>query len=103
MAAPIRLQVGAVGERELDLHEHIAAPRLRIGDVLDAQVAGAVEARRLHGVNTTLSARRLVKSSRPSANRSSGSTTGSGASSSGSSATAARIAAGVAEREPTTV
>ena len=54
MPAPERLQVGAVGERDLDLHEHVAASRLRIGHVLDAQVAGPVEARGSHGVNTTL-------------------------------------------------
>ena len=47
MAAPIRLQVGAVGERELDLHEHVPRPRLGLRNVLDAQVAGRVEQRRL--------------------------------------------------------
>ena len=56
MAAPERLQVGAVGERDLDLHEHVARPRLGVWHVLEPQVAGTVEAERLHGVNTTLSA-----------------------------------------------
>ena len=56
MAAPERLQVGAVGERDLDLDEHVARPRLRVRHVLEPQVAGAVEAERPHGVNTTLSA-----------------------------------------------
>ncbi len=29
VSAPVRLQVGAVGERDLDLDEHVARPRLR--------------------------------------------------------------------------
>ena len=45
MAAAERLQVGAVGERDLDLDEHVARRRARVGDVLEAEVAGAVEAR----------------------------------------------------------
>ncbi len=49
MPAPVRLQVGAVGERDLDLHEHVARAGPRVGDVLEAQVAGAVEARALTG------------------------------------------------------
>ena len=56
MAAPERLQVGAVGERDLDLDEHVARPRLGVRHLLEPQVAGAVEAERPHGVNTTLSA-----------------------------------------------
>ena len=56
MAAPVRLQIRAVGQRDLDLHEHLARPRLRTRHVLDAQVARRVEPRRLHGVNTTFSA-----------------------------------------------
>ena len=56
MAAPVRLQVGAVGERDLDLDEHVARPRLGTRHLLDPQVAGRVEQRRLHGVKTTLSA-----------------------------------------------
>ena len=56
MAAPERLQVGAVGERHLDLHEHVARAGPRVGHVLEAEVAGAVEARRPHGTNTTFSA-----------------------------------------------
>ena len=45
MAAAERLQVGAVGERDLDLHEHVSRPRHRVGHVLDAHVAGRVEAK----------------------------------------------------------
>ena len=56
MPAPERLQVGAVGERDLDLHEHVARPGLRPRHVLDPQVAGRVQQRRLHGVKTTFSA-----------------------------------------------
>ena len=57
MAAAERLQVGAVGERDLDLDEHVARPRLRARHVLEPQVARPVEAQRPHGVKTTLSAR----------------------------------------------
>jgi len=100
MAAAKSFQVGAVRERDLDLHEHVTGAGLRIGHVIDADVARGVPSQRPHGTNTTLSASRRRKSSSPSANRSSGSTTGSGSSSSGSSATASRIDAGVAERAP---
>ena len=86
MAAPERLGVGAVGERDLDLHEHVAGPRPRGGHVLEPHVARPVEAERSHGVKTTLSASRRRYSSSPSAKRSSGSTVGSGSSRSGSSA-----------------
>src|SRR4029079_12466290 len=103
VAAAERLQVGAVGESELDLHEQLAGPRLWIRHFFHPQVAPAVVARRPHGVKTTFSALRLVKSSSPSAKRASGRTTGSGTSSSGKSAAASRIDAGVAEREPATV
>src|SRR4029077_14128902 len=103
MPAAERLEVGAVGQRALDLHEDVPASRLGIGNLLNAQVARPVVARSLHGVNTTFSARRDVKSSSPSANRSRGSTIGSGRSRSGSSVAASRIVCGVAEREPTTV
>ena len=57
MAAAERLQVGAVGERDLDLDEHVARAGLGARHVLQPQVAGPVEAQRLHGVKTTLSAR----------------------------------------------
>ena len=56
MAAAIRLQIRAVGQGDLDLHEHVARARLRQGHVLDAQVARRVQPCRLHGVNTTFSA-----------------------------------------------
>ena len=56
MAAAIGLQIRAVGQRELDLHEHLAGRRLRTRHVFDAQVARRVQPRRLHGVNTTFSA-----------------------------------------------
>src|SRR5438445_4073136 len=101
MAAPERLQVGAVRQRDLDAYEDVAVAGLRARDVLDAYVTRGVEARRPHGVNTTLSASRRRNSSSPSANLSSGRTIGSGTSSSGRSAAASRIAAGVPEREPT--
>ena len=48
MAAAERLRVGAVGERDLDLDEHVARPGLGAGHLLDPQVAGAVEAERSH-------------------------------------------------------
>ena len=57
MAAPERLQVGAVGERDLDADEHVARPRLGARHVLQAEVARAVEPQRPHGVKTTLGAR----------------------------------------------
>ena len=103
MPATERLQVGAVRQRDLDLDEHVAGSRHRVGHLLDAQVADAVVAQRPHGTNTTFAASRARNSSSPSANRSSGSTVGSGRSSSGSSAAAARIASGDAERRPATV
>ena len=56
MPAPERLQVGAVGERDFDLDEHVARPRLGVRHLLQPQVAGTMEAERSHGVNTTLSA-----------------------------------------------
>ena len=56
MAPPVRLQVGAVRERDLDLDEHLSRPRLGPWNLLDPQIARRVEQRRLHGVNTTLSA-----------------------------------------------
>ena len=103
VAAAERLQVGAVGERDLDLHEDVARAGLRVGHLLDAQVARRVEPRRPHGRKTTFSASRRRNRSSPSANRASGSTVGSGTSSSGRSAAASSIAPGVAERAPTTV
>ena len=39
--APIGLQIGAVGERDLDLHQHLPRPGLGLRHVLDAQVARA--------------------------------------------------------------
>ena len=56
MAAAERLRVGAVGERDLDLDEHVARARLGAWDLLDPQVAGAVVEERPHGVKTTLTA-----------------------------------------------
>ena len=56
MPAAVRLQIRAVGQRDLDLHEHLAGPGLGLRHVLDAQVARRVQPRRLHGVNTTFSA-----------------------------------------------
>ena len=131
VTAPERLQVGAVGERDLDLHEHVAlGDRLGTGYVLEPQVAGPVEdepsrcsvgpeagSRRQrrgvygfsrtpgppHGTSTTFSAAPSRNSRSASPNRSSGSTVGSGTSSPGSSATASPMNAGVADREPTTV
>src|SRR5262249_8347547 len=51
MAPSERLQVGGIGERKLHLHEHLPRARLRPGDLLDPQVAWAVQQRRLHGAN----------------------------------------------------
>ena len=56
VAAVERLGVGAVGERDLDLDEHVAGAGLRIGNVLEPEVARPVEDQRLHGVKTTFSA-----------------------------------------------
>ena len=56
MPAPEGLQIGPVGEGELDLDEHVAWPRLRARGLLDAEVARPVEHRRSHGVKTTFSA-----------------------------------------------
>ena len=49
------LQVGAVGESQLHLDEHVARSWLGPRNLLDAQVAGRVQARGLHGVNATFS------------------------------------------------
>ena len=50
VAAAERLEIGAVGERDLDQDEHVALrrPATGSGTLLDAQVARAVEAQRLH-------------------------------------------------------
>ena len=57
VAAPIRLHVRPVCQGRLDLHEHIAVG-LRLGprQLLDPEIAGAVEHERPHGSKTTLSA-----------------------------------------------
>ena len=54
--APIRLQVGAVGERHLDLHEDVARAGLRPRHILDPQIVRRIETRCLHGVKTTFNA-----------------------------------------------
>ena len=54
--APVGLQIGAVGQRDLDLHEHLPGRGLRLRDVLDAQVARRVQVGGLHGANTTFKA-----------------------------------------------
>ena len=51
------LQVGAVGEGDLDLDEHVAGAGLRLRHVFEPEIPGAVEPERPHGVKTTLSAR----------------------------------------------
>src|SRR5207248_9725668 len=56
MAAAERLQVGAVGECDLDAHEHLARCRNGVVDLLDPYVARPVPAQGPHGVKTTLSA-----------------------------------------------
>ena len=56
VAAAERLQIGPVGERELDLDEQIVVGGPGERHLLDPQVAGAVEPRGLHGVKATLSA-----------------------------------------------
>src|SRR2546422_964533 len=43
MPSPVGLQVGAVGERDLDLHEHLPRARFRPGQLLNAQVARGVQ------------------------------------------------------------
>ena len=56
VAAPEGLQVGAVGQRHLDLDEHVAGAGLRTRDLFEPQIPDAVEAQRSHGVKTTFSA-----------------------------------------------
>ena len=56
MAAPERLRVGPVRERDLDLDEDLARPRLRARNLLDTEVAGSVVEERPHGVKTTFTA-----------------------------------------------
>jgi hypothetical protein len=57
MAATPHLHVGAAGRRGVDVHEHLARPGLGLVDVLDAQVARAVQDRRAdHGSTTAFSA-----------------------------------------------
>jgi hypothetical protein len=52
MSAPERLQVGAVGQRHLDLDEHVTLGRwLGPWHVLEPEVAGAVEDQRLHAAD----------------------------------------------------
>ena len=56
MTAPEGFQVGAVGQRHLDLDEHVARAGLGTRDLLEPQIPDAVEAQRSHGVKTTFSA-----------------------------------------------
>ena len=58
MTAAVRLEVCAVRERDLDLEENVSVAGDRLGDVLEAQVARAVEAQRPHGAKTTFKASR---------------------------------------------
>ena len=115
-----RLQVGAVGERDLDLDEHVAGVGdLGPGTSSSRRSPGPVEDQCPHGAGvkdpasasprapsrheTTFSAAPARKSSSPSSNRSSGRTVGSGSVELGRSATASCMCAGVADREPSTV
>ena len=102
MSAAERLEVGAVGERDLDLDEDVARPCLGPRHLLDAKVARRVQERRPHGTNATLRTSPRRYSSSPSSNRSSGSRVTGGRSSAGSTSSAARKYAGVADRDPTT-
>jgi len=54
-----RLAIGSVGEGDLDLDEDVSRARFGTINVLEPRVPGPVEDERLHGVKTTLSARRL--------------------------------------------
>ena len=57
MAAPERLQIGAVGERDLDLDEHVARAGLRVaGPPRARRSPGPWKRSRSHGVKTTFSA-----------------------------------------------
>ena len=103
VAAPEGLEVGAVRQCHLDLHEHVAGAGLRAWDLVEPQIPDAVEAQRSHGVKTTFSAAPERYSSRPSWKRSSGRTTGAGTSISARSSAASRMCRGVAEREPVSV
>src|SRR5581483_3192395 len=48
VAARVRLRVGSVRQRDLDLHEDVALARLRPRNVLEPDVTGAVEDQRPH-------------------------------------------------------
>ena len=58
VAAPVRLEVGAVGQRDLDLEEDLAVAGHRVRDVLEPEVARAVQDQRPHVVKTTFVASR---------------------------------------------
>jgi hypothetical protein len=88
MPAAVRLEVGPVGQRDLDLQQDVSFSGNRVRDVLEPEVAGAVQDQRPHETKTTFAASRRRYSSRPSANRASGSTVGSETSRSWRSATA---------------
>src|SRR2546423_3096214 len=103
MPAPEGLQVGRIGERALDLHEHVARPGLGARQLLDAEIAGSVEHRRPQGVKAPLSASPCRYSSTPSSKRSSARCVTGGRTRLGSSAIAAANALGVADREPAIV
>ena len=103
VAPAVCLEIGPIGERDLDLQQHIALAGCRVGHVLQAEVAGAVQPKRPHGVKTTLRASRRRNSSSPSEKRSRGSRSGSGTSRSWSSATASGMYGGAAERMPITL
>ena len=102
VAAAIGLQVGPVREGDLDLEYDVSLVRCGVVDLLQPEVAGAVQPEGSHGVKTTFSASRRRNSSSPSAKRSSGRTAGSGTSRSWSSARASGMYGGAAERVPTT-
>ena len=103
MPAPVRLEVGAVRQGDLDLEHDVTGARHRVGHLVEPQVARRVQPKRPHGVKTTLNASRRRQSSSPSAKRSSGSTVGSGTSRSSRSAAASAMYGGAAERVPSTV
>ena len=58
MSAAICLEIGAVGQRDLDLKQDVAVVRNRVRDLLEAKVARGMEDQCPHAVKTTFAASR---------------------------------------------
>ena len=48
MSAAVRLEIGAVGQRDLDLKQDVSLGGNRVRDLLEPKVARAVEDQRAH-------------------------------------------------------